>query len=116
MNVWVNPDGTRDREFRPYIEEEETAKSVYLYSPNGPAFHYGLYDGAQPSCGYWQDLYWQYPSKIPMASVSKDGRVHLMRPNYTLREPLMRHISPTIGAGCPNAATCVPTHTSCGRR
>lgn len=82
MQVLLNPDGTRNREFRPYIEEEEQANSVYLYDPNGPGFHYGLYDRAQPSCGSWLNIYEQYPSKIPFAVVDYTGREHLVRPWY----------------------------------
>ena len=61
MEIWLNPSGTRNREFRPYIEQEETARSVYLYDPENYGFHYGLYDMAQPSCGSWLDIYDQYP-------------------------------------------------------
>lgn len=79
MNVWLNSDGTRNREFRPYIEQENQANSVYLYDPEGPGFHYGLYEKAQPSCGYWIDIYNQYPSKVPMQTVDKHGFLHPYR-------------------------------------
>ena len=59
MNVWVNANGTRNRCYRPYIEQEEQANSVYYYDPFRP-FHYGLYDMAQPSCGSMRALYYQY--------------------------------------------------------
>jgi len=106
MNVWVRPDsGLRDREFRPYINEEELSRSVYLYSPNGPGFHYGLYDTAQPSCTSWLDIYEQYPSKIPAEVVDATGRLHLVRPNWYRHgykydageryENLLRHTRPT---------------------
>lgn len=59
MEVWLNPNGTRDRSFRPYIQEEETSKSIYPYHPDIP-FNYGMYDTVQNTCGSWQDLYCQY--------------------------------------------------------
>ena len=82
MEVILNPDGTRNRNYRPYIEEEELANSVYLYSPSGRGFHYGLYDMAQTSCGPWLNLYDQYPSKIPLSTIDPTGREHLTRPPY----------------------------------
>lgn len=98
MNVLLNPDGSRNREFRPYIEEEEQANSVYIYDPNTP-FHYGLYDRAQPSCGSWLDIYHQYPSKTPSQVVDSTGRLHSVMPNYAeygyCYQPLMRNVRPS---------------------
>ena len=82
MNVWVNLDGTRNREFRPLIQEETLAKSVKLYSPNSRGFVYGLYQQAQPTCGTWLDLFNQYPSKTPSEIVDSNGRLHLLKPDY----------------------------------
>lgn len=99
MNVWLNPDGTRDREFRPYISQEETARSVYLYSPNGPGFNYGLYETAQPTCGGWLDIYDQYPSKIPFEVVDKTGRLHMVQPTNWRHgykyQPLLKNAKPS---------------------
>lgn len=101
MNVLLNADGTRNRDFRPYISEEETSKSIYLYDPNGPGFHYGLYDTAQPTCGSWLDIYYQYPSKTPASVVSNTGRLHLVRPTWWRHginryyDSLMRHSQPS---------------------
>jgi len=98
MQVLLNPDGTRNREFRPYIEQEEQGNSVYLYDPNVP-FHYGLYDTAQPSCGSWLDIYKQYPSKTPLSVVNYTGRQHLVRPWYWkhghLYRPLLEETYPS---------------------
>lgn len=97
MNVWVDPQtGMRDRSFRPYISEEEQGNSVYLYDPNGPGFHYGLYDMAQPSCGSWVGQIWdQYPSRVPSEVVDREGRLHMVRPSWWKRgykyEPMVRH-------------------------
>ncbi len=96
MQVILNPDGTRNRDFRPYIEEEEQSNSVYLYSPNGPGFHYGLYEtGGQPSCGSWLGIYDQYPSKIPIAIIGATGREHLVKPYWNRYgyhyQPLLEH-------------------------
>ncbi len=83
MNVWLNADGTRNRENRPYIQEEESARSLYLYDPEGPGFNYGLYDMAQPSCGSWLNgIYDQYPSHNPGAVVTRDGRVYMVKPDH----------------------------------
>ena len=83
MNVWLNPDGTRNRDFRPYIEEEEQANSVYMYNPNGPGFNYGLYTQSQPTCGSWKNnIYNQYPPpKVPSEVVDNTGRLHLRKIN-----------------------------------
>ncbi len=82
MNVWLNADGSRNREFRPYIEQEETARSVYLYNPEGRSFYYGLYASAQPTCGLWVDnIYNQYPSRTPAESVDSSGRLAMTQSN-----------------------------------
>jgi len=98
MEVILNPDGTRNREFRPYIEEEEQANSVYLYDPNGPGFYYGLYATAQPSCGSWLDLYDQFPPHAPGPEIDNTGREHLVRPWYWKHGPyasLLKHTIPS---------------------
>ena len=100
MNVWLNEDGTRNREFRPYINQEETSRNLYLYSPNGPGFHYGLYDSAQPSCQSWvRGIYDQYPSKVPSEIADNTGRLHMVRPSWWRRgykyDPLIRHVRPS---------------------
>jgi hypothetical protein len=84
MNVLLNSDGTRNRDYRPYIDGEENANNVYLYDPNNNGFHYGLYNVPQQyTCGSWLDLYNQFPKKgIPMA-ISKVGRTHNMRPKVS---------------------------------
>lgn len=83
MDVLLLPNGKRNRNYRPYIEQEEQANSVYLYNPNGPGFYYGLYSSAgQPSCGYWEDLYSQFPSHVPAAIVDSTGRTHLVKPSW----------------------------------
>ena len=69
MEVWVKENGERDYYNTPYIEESETALSVYPYSPYH-GFHYGLYDKAQPSCGLWTDLVRQYRCTCPKCSKS----------------------------------------------
>ena len=108
MQVWLNSDGTRNREFRPFIKQENQANSIYLYDPNGPGFHYGLYDTAQPTCGTWLDIYYQYPSKIPAEVVDSTGRLYMVRPNWWRHgykysqsgggekyDPLLRHVKST---------------------
>ena len=35
MQVLVNKDGSRNRQFRPYIDQEELYRNVPLYDPNG---------------------------------------------------------------------------------
>ena len=97
MDVWLDPiSGRRNREYRPYIEEENLANSVYLYDPEGPGFYYGLYQEAQPSCGYWMDIYQQYPSKIPYEVADSSGRLHMVAPSWWRHgykyEPLLNRV------------------------
>lgn len=54
MDVWVLPNGVRDRRGRPYISQEELRRSFTLYDPEGPPIHYGLYDAAPPTCPSFQ--------------------------------------------------------------
>jgi hypothetical protein len=98
-NIWVNLDGTRNRENRPIIEKEGLADEIYLYNPNGRGFNYGLYQMAQPTCGTWLDLFDQYPSKIPKDIVDGSGRLHPLKPDWFrhgLRyQDLSRHANPS---------------------
>ena len=58
MEVLVNSDGTRNREYRPYISQEESSRYTNLYNPYVP-YHYGLYDSVQPPCTSFQSDYWK---------------------------------------------------------
>lgn len=60
MQVLVNRDGTRNRDYRPYIDGEELYRNVPLYDPNGKGPHYGLYDSAQPACQSWTNQLLKY--------------------------------------------------------
>lgn len=105
MDVWVNPNGTRNRDFRPYISQEESGRSVYPYDPNTP-FHYGLYDSAQPSCGYWTGLLGQYNSMSrnpkPMNEVQDRCNCVTSRktPPGIVHEPLPQHVDVYHGYKC----------------
>jgi len=83
MEVWVRSDGQRDREFRPYIDQEESDRSVPLYDPNN-GFHYGLYQTAQPTCMSFSSMLQQYQqySDVPAAVVDVTGRMHRVRPEW----------------------------------
>lgn len=63
MEVVVNPNGTRNRDYRPYIDQEESARSLTLYNPEQP-YHYRLYDGAQPPCQSFQSDFWGYKARF----------------------------------------------------
>lgn len=84
MNVWVDPKtGERDRSFRPYIEKEELGNELTPYDPNN-RYNYGLYQTAQPSCGYWVDALGQFNerSRGPYEVVDRTGRLHMIVPNW----------------------------------
>jgi len=53
MQHTINPDGTRNREFRPYIYAEETTYNTSLYDPfrsvNYGLYRYGVEPGAIPA-------------------------------------------------------------------
>lgn len=55
MNVWVLPDGTRDRRMRPYIDQEELARTSYPYNPNDPNVVHGLYGSAPKLCSSFRN-------------------------------------------------------------
>jgi len=86
MQVLVNPDGTRDRSYRPYIDQEETIKSTTLYDPTAP-FHYGLYDTSQPVCNSFQN-HFNSSRKSLVAQVLPNGQVltgkNITNPNITV--------------------------------
>lgn len=106
MQVWVRPDGRRDRRFRPYIEQEELDRNFTLYDPEGRGVNYGLYETAQPSCGIWQDHFLQSqqpPKKSVFFTPSYTGghvnnfygyRTVGSARNYTTTEydPLFQHV------------------------
>ena len=51
--ILLDANGRRDMRNRPYIDKEETTLGIALWNPHVP-YHYGLYDGNQPVCGWWQ--------------------------------------------------------------
>lgn len=87
MEVLINRDGTRNRDYRPYIDQEEIYRNIPLYNPNGRGPHYGLYDAAQPACPSWRgqiNKYEVYNHFQPAYVIDKNGVSHY----YT---------SPTVG-------------------
>ena len=52
--VLLNADGSRNRQFRPYIDQEETTRNLTLYDPNRP-YYAGLYDSARPPERAWAE-------------------------------------------------------------
>ena len=93
MEVLVNSDGTRNREYRPYIDQEESRRSLNLYNPYVP-LHYGLYDTTQPPCESFQTNYWQMrplwgrpgPAVIPIGNLQNQyayvSRANLIPSGY----------------------------------
>ena len=85
MEVWVDPKtGLRNREFRPYIDQEELGRNVHPYDPNRSPQH-GLYDQAHPSCLYWQDLHSSHPTQIPSHVIDKTGRMYNYPSKHSFR-------------------------------
>lgn len=56
MEVLVNPDGTRNRDFRPIINEENILHEVSLYTPYYRV-NTGLYDHPQCACPSFQSQF-----------------------------------------------------------
>lgn len=96
MNIWVNSDGTRNRDFRPLIQNEWFAKNLSIYNPNDPNVHYGLYDTAQPTCGPFVSVWDSYPGRKPDATVDTYGRLKLTPITYNTYAPLRDNVRPTI--------------------
>ena len=70
MNALVDATGRRVQMYRPYIDQEDSVRSLTLYNPFVP-YHYGLYDQAQPSCMSWQKQFLtQNPQGGPVFSAS----------------------------------------------
>lgn len=91
MDIWVDPrTGLRDRNFRPYIEEEELNVTIGFYSPNDPYINTGFYsDPGEQSCQAFQTQYFNRPDKIPEAITDNYGRLHNIRPNNSDRYQLL---------------------------
>lgn len=77
MEVWVNADGTRNRDYRPYINGEEYYRNVPLYDPNGPGPNSGLYDRTQPMCMNWID-------KMNQTRHGRNRTGHVLRPSAVI--------------------------------
>lgn len=85
MEVWLNGDLSRNRAYRPYIDQEELYRNVPLYDPNGSGPHYSLYDRAQPPCMNWRDRAFQFIKStdiVPDAGIDKFGRYHNFSEDY----------------------------------
>jgi hypothetical protein len=101
MNVTLNSDGTRNRDYRPYIDREESASNIHLYDPNNNGFHHGLYEVPQQStCGTWLDLYNQFPGRgVPIEGIYSNRRTFGMYPhnpgqNNLQYQQLRKHTRP----------------------
>lgn len=96
MNIWVNSNGLRNRDYRPLIQDEWYANEVSLYNPNGAQPSSGLYETAMPTCGPFINVWKHFDSRVPAATVDPYGRMHMVPPvvqgsNYM---PLLQHIAP----------------------
>jgi hypothetical protein len=89
MEIWVNRDGTRNRDFRPYIDQEEYHKNVNIYNPNGLGPETNLYSRTQPLCQTSvTHVYQSYQNKEgPQKVIDKYGNT-TRADNYT-RMPKM---------------------------
>lgn len=85
MDIWVNPDGTRNRLYRPLIQLEWLNNQVTLYNPHQEQ-NFGLYSGAQPSCKPFVEVWDQFGRLAPVATVDPYGRMH--------RTPVTRNYQP----------------------
>ena len=75
MQVILNSDGTRNRWYRPYIDQEEYHRNVNLFDPNGPGPNTRLYDQPQIPAQRWIDHSFQFYLKggNPHADVNPFG-------------------------------------------
>lgn len=72
MDLLFNANGTANRAYRPYIDQEETTRVFTLYDPNRP-INWGLYDGPQPPCGSLQaNFILSNPSPYPARTITKN--------------------------------------------
>lgn len=53
MEVTVDAKGRRVAMYRPYIDQEEYARNVLVYDPNGYNISSGLYDQPRQCCESW---------------------------------------------------------------
>lgn len=75
MEILLNPDGTRNRDYRPYIDQEELHRNVGLYKPyESPKF--GLYDSARPYCSMWLPYFQRHQPKVPFSTITANGRIY----------------------------------------
>jgi hypothetical protein len=81
MEIVLNSDGTRNRYFRPYIDQEEYHRNVNIFNPNGPGYNCRLYDQPQIPAQRWIDHSYQYWLKggKPNADIDSFGRVYYRR-------------------------------------
>lgn len=85
MNILVNANGTRNTDYRPYIDGEEMKRNVLLYDPNGYNLGTGLYDRPLPMCQRWVDYFHQDQLKThrkPYSSIDQDGMMNLNKAYY----------------------------------
>lgn len=77
MQVLLNSDGTRNRDFRPYINMESDQINLALYDPNGYNLGTQLYDRTRPACQRWVDYFHQFEMRThapPAWRIDADGR------------------------------------------
>lgn len=59
MNILLNPDGSRNTDFRPYINMSESKYNVIFYDPNGYNLDSGLYTRNYGVAPTWANYAWQ---------------------------------------------------------
>jgi hypothetical protein len=84
MQVLLNANGTANRAYRPYIDQEETMKVFSLYDPERPV-NWGLYNGPQPVTSTLQQNYLiDNPAQYPISTI--DGRCNYQPNNQSTLE------------------------------
>jgi hypothetical protein len=89
MEILLNKDLTRNRSFRPFIDQENLNTTVSLYDPNGQGYSYGLYDTPQPGCQFWENAAYKYMKENnyprPIRKVTTEGQTVSLKPMWMYR-------------------------------
>ena len=87
MQVLVNNQGIRYKNYRPYIDREEDLYNVSLYDPYRD-YNTGLYARSQPDCQSWQKHF------ITNNMGLRGGILSFNRPNqYTINNVNGKHVN-----------------------
>ena len=83
MEILLNPDGSRNRDFRPRIDQESSSRELKFYNPNNYNLGSQLYERNYGVAETWLNYSWQSIGSgeyKPTARINRNGQTQRFIP------------------------------------